>query len=154
MVELSGRPTNRRDRRILASEGQRLARTVAGQCFDYSPGGGLVRVTDFRAVRVLEVAFAAMFRKGGGPVVIEITKEAASSFPRESAGFETPPGTKIWLAVGVDQEGRCTYSLRHLEVSGLAPSDAKAFAEAVMLDQLDQETARAGFPIGEPVGRA
>jgi hypothetical protein len=111
-----------------------------------------VRVEDYRAVRVLEIAFAAMLRKGGEPVVIEITRDAASAFPRHLAALNDSVGAKHWLAVGLDHEGRGTYSLRHMKIVAVAGSKEALLAEHVMLNELQRETGRQGFPIGPTRG--
>jgi hypothetical protein len=143
---------NRLRRRLLKSEAARLAAQLARSCFDYTPDGQIVRVADRKAVLVLERAFATMLRKGGEPVAIEITREAAEAFPRRRPAPDETLGARSWLAVGVDREGRGTYSLRHLKIIGADRSKAKALAETAMLGELEREMARLGFPMGPAMG--
>lgn len=152
MTDPTRPPLNRQKRRLLISEAGRLAAKLATSCFDYTPDGRIVRVADSKAVRVLERAFATMLRKGGEPVVIEITPESASAFPRQKGRPAAPFDAKPWLAVGIDSEGRGTYSLRHLKIIGVDRSEAEAFAQVAMLGELERETGRPGFPMGAPMG--
>lgn len=146
---------NRLKRRLLKSEAARLAARLARSCVDYTSDGQVVRVSDYKAVRVLERAFATMLREGGEPAVIEITQEAAGAFPCGRGYAATAPlDAKAWLAVGLDREGRGTYSLRHLKIIGADRAEAEALAQIAMLGELEHETTRPGFPMGQPMGRA
>ena len=143
---------NRRERRILVAEADRLAIRLASSCVDYTTDGAVVRVEDWRAVKVLQTAFASVLRNGCEPVVIRITQEVANAFPRQRASADVPADATPWLAVGIDGEGRGTYSLRRLRVALVGQHEAKALAEMAMLGELRRETERIGIPMGAAMG--
>ena len=151
MTDAGRRPLTRPQLRLLRRKADQIAAEMAASCLSYSPQGYLARVADSPAVRALATAFATMLRNGGEPAVIEITQEAADAFRRGSAPRATLD-VKHWLAVGLDREGRGTYSLRHLEIVCADRAEAAAFAQIVMLGELARETGQPGYPMGAPMG--
>ena len=134
---------------MMQAEAETLAQALAATCMDYDQTGNLIRVRDARAMGVLRQAFAAMLRAGGQPVVIPITAEAASGFPRGDRVPDAMAGVvQSWLAVGINASENATYSMRRLGVAGCSAEEARDLAEVKMLEALARETNRAGFPAG------
>ena len=73
---------NRHLRRKMRTHAAPVARLFAADCYDYTPQGQLVRVTNPHAVKLLERAFAYMLKNGGEPHVICLTHKDACAFPR------------------------------------------------------------------------
>ena len=144
---------NRQTRRMMQVEAVNLGRKLAASCLDYSPDGGLVRVVDIRAVRVLERAFTLLLWRGCKPLVVQIAAADAAAFPRRDGVPQVAEATP-WLAVGMDGQGRANYALRWLWIDGKALADEQGIAELAMLAELSRETARHGFPMDQAMGRA
>ena len=138
---------------MMQVEAETLGRKLAASCLDYSPDGGLVRVVDIRAVKVLQRFITQMLRGGGQPLVVALTAFEAAGFPRRAVQPDMTGGTP-WLAVGLDGQGRATYSLRWMRFVGASRSEVQGLAELAMLAQLAIETGRDGFPMGDAMGRA
>lgn len=139
---------NRNMRRKLAANAEALSALMAASCLGYSRAGALGPIKDAGAGKVLESAFAAMLRQGGDPFVIQIGNEVANGFPFQSRPDGIFAGlAKAWLAVGIDREGRGTYAMRRLVITGVSEADERDMAEVAMLGELARELNVPGFPV-------
>ena len=139
---------NRSIHRLMRANAETLAGAMAKTSMDYDREGRLIRVRDARALDVLRRAFAAMLRQGGEPVVMPITFEAASGFPRSETVPDHMAGcTRPWLAVGMDRRGAATYAMRYIGIVGVSGEEARDLAEVKMLAELARETNLSGFPV-------
>ncbi len=141
---------NRAQRRAMKATAQAAAALLASRCYDYQGGGDLVRITAPQSIAALTRAFALLLRAGGKPVAVPIAKAEAQGFPRWSGPLALDGVT--WLAVGMDKEGRASYALQ-TAFSPVNPFAHEAARERA-LHNLAQVCATAGFPMGEPRGRA
>ncbi len=140
-------------RRVTRAEAGNLARRMAVRCLGYQADGGLPRVVQIRAVKVLERAFYRLMSRSVGQLVFALTRFEATAFPRREATPTDPAGSS-WLAVWTDDQGHGTYSLRWLSLAARGGADRQAVAELVMLAAQSGEVKRQGIPIGKPMGRA
>lgn len=145
---------NRKQRRMLQAEADRVAPLLAATCLDYSTTGAKVPVCDDRAVQTLRRAFAAMLRGGAEPVVMSITEDVAGAFPtREAAACVAAAlNARPYLAVGLDVTGRATYVMRRLVMPGLDHAQEADLAEVMMLSELAAQMNFGGFPAGVEMG--
>lgn len=147
---------NRTARRALRARAKDAAAQAAAACFDYTPDGNLIRVSDPRAVAVLRRAFEAMLRTAR-PVTMQISDAEAAAFPRWT---NRDAGMIHVLAAWIDPDGRCTYALRSAaSFNALTgeprPLSAAAATEQDALRSLAEITGYAGFPaIHRTEGRA
>lgn len=136
---------NRAERRKARATAGKVAGIFARCCADYDRTGKQQKVTHPRAIALLERAFTVMLQNGGEPHTIELTQKDAATFPR-GADTKAPEDCPSWLAVGVDREGRGTYTLRHSKVFGPDTHTAKRIAIAEAQADLAKHTAYPGFP--------
>ncbi|WP_415393155.1 hypothetical protein [Paracoccus sp. SJTW-4] len=142
---------NRAQRRILSSNADKTAAKMAAATYDFQ-SGGLVRVTDRRAIGALQRGFAAMLRARGEPQAIAITPEEAEGFPHHRG--HVLPGGVTWLAVGLDAGYRATYALQSARDDAGDSKRANETARSLALLRLASLAATGGFPIGETRGTA
>lgn len=137
---------NRNARRRLAAHADTTAALLAASCLGYAQGQAAL-VQDARAVQALKAAFAKMLRQGGEPLVLQVTEAVAAAFPLQRGGdVMLAKLAKAWLAVGIDREGRATYRLRRLCITGVSAAEERDTAEVVMLAELAKELNTPGFP--------
>jgi hypothetical protein len=106
-----------------------------------------VRLTDPRALAVLERGFSRLLQANCTPQVLQLSRAEGLAFPRQEAA-QIPQSAKAWLAVGIDPEHRATYALRWMGGPFPDPLTERAVAEALMLAELEQHVSFAGFPAG------
>ena len=141
---------NRNQRRTLRANAPAIAALMAETVYDYTPAGAMVRVTHPAAVAALTRAFQHMIASGGEPHTMRIPSATAEAFPRRSP---TPAGATSYLAVGLDPDGRGTYSVRAIATPGAPPSLAEALNRKAALHHLSEHTQRRGFPMGKTQGQ-
>ncbi len=146
----------RAERRKLLRAATKAAKAAARNAFDYTPDGKLTRVTNPRAIARLEKAyltFVEIMVQLGEPVpfIVPLDEDDAKAFPRYDPK-ENPPGSRSWLAVSLDVEGRFTHVMQHIVPPGRGETEDNAFAATVLLETLEDRAAHPGFPITEPEG--
>ena len=145
----------RHDRRKVKAQAAKHAENLAGQfaraCYDYTPEGQLIRVSDPLAVAALQRAFRHMLRHGCAPPTLRLTAEQVAAFPRRATELQEHPG---YLSVGLDPDGRGTYDIRHIVTPGAPPQLAEILNRKTSLHHLSKVTATRGFPMGSTAGRA
>lgn len=140
---------NRAQRRAMKGKADATAAKLASRCYDFE-GGGIVPVTDARAIAALTRAFALMLRCGGKPVALPLSRAEAEGFPRyRNASLS---GGVSWLAVGLDRDRRASYALQTAAAAGAGM--AHDAARALALARLSELCATSGFPMAAPMGRA
>jgi hypothetical protein len=119
---------NRAHRRAIRGSAKATAAVLAGRCYD----------------------FALLLRNGGRPVAVPVSETEARGFPRWAA--MTLPDGVTWLAVGMDGDGRASYSLHTASspIRALAHDAARVLA----LSKLAAICATRGFPMGPARGAA
>lgn len=142
---------NRKQRRLIKSNAPTVAAQMAGQAYDYTPAGRLMRVTHPVAVAALTRAFQHMLANGCEAHTTRLSSTTAEAFPR---GAPTPAGATSYLAVGLDPDGRGTYSIRSIMTPGAPANLADLLNRRAALLHLQELTKTRGFPMGEPEGRA
>jgi hypothetical protein len=135
---------NRKQRRAAKTVADGAAAQMAAAAFDYTAQGQLVRVTHPKAVAALQRAFALMIEGGCHPIATRIPHSTAETFPR-AIGYG--PEVASYLAVGLDPEGRGTYSLRAIVTPDAPPALADQYNRQAALECLRPLTASRGFPI-------
>lgn len=146
-------PQNRAARRQMRACVRTAAAVLARCCIDRNPRTGRhVTVSAPRAVQALERAFALLLTEGGKPQVLRLTDEAAAAFPAHDPAI-IPPGARPFIAVGLDVDGRATFTLRHIVVGNAADATTeRRAAEALMRAELAPSLARSGW--GDKEARA
>ena len=137
---------NRKVRRLMKANAPSIAAEMAGQAFDYTPAGKLVKVSHPAAVAALTRAFQHMLLNGGEPHTIRISSATAEAFPR---GVPTPEGATSYIAVGMDPDGRGTYSIRAAVTPHAPPEIAEMLNREAVLHHLQPHLQTRGFPIGD-----
>jgi hypothetical protein len=138
---------NRTERRKMRACAKTFAPLLARTCLDVNTRTGRkLLVADPRAVAVLERAFNRLMTEAGQIQIIALSEETARTFPAYDPG-RIPPGAKPWLAVGLDVDGRGTFTLRHV----LAPfatdtTTERRAAEMALKSELAPQLARSGWP--------
>ena len=102
---------------------------------DAGAEGAAVRVTNPRALRVLERAFLRALTGKGEPQVMQVSQDVAGAFQR--SGERQPEAEAFYLAVGLDCQGRGAFLLRPVPARrGDVPAPARCPVEARMLVDL------------------
>jgi hypothetical protein len=135
---------NRQQRRNVKANAPAIAEEMARLAYDYTPEGELVRVADPVAQAALKRAFLHMLKNGCEPHTTRISDVTAAAFPRAK---QPPAGVSTYLAVGLDPDGRGTYSIRSITTPGAPAHIAEVLNREYALRHLQEHTARRGFPI-------
>ena len=141
---------NRKQRRSVKANAAAIAAEMAGAAYDYTPAGALVRVTHLVAIAALARAFRHMIANGCEAHTTRISSATADAFPR---GNPTPEGASSYLAVGLDPDGRGTYSIRAIATPGAPAYLAEILNRKAALHHLSTHTRTRGFPLGKAEGR-
>lgn len=99
-------PFRQGSRRPTRQQAKAAAAVMASAVFDRDAAGGIVQITDRRALGLLERAFCQLILRGGEPFAIQISPGEAAAFP----GHAPIAGGSYALAVGFDQCQRATFS--------------------------------------------
>lgn len=135
---------NRKQRR----QRQATATLLAGTCYDYTPEGRVIRVSHPEAIKALKRAFQMLIENDCEPQVVKLPYRVAVTFP----GKVERPDLATYLAVGIDVDGRGTYSLRKIVTPGAAGTVAEMCNRAVALSCLAPKLKERGFPIKATAG--
>lgn len=142
---------NRKARRLMKNNAEKLADQMLTAVYDYTPDGRRFdRVSAPDAIAALRRAFILMLKGGGEPLAVLLKPETARQFPR--GNVEIPEGYGSYLAVGLDKDGRGSYSIRTLYAPGLPRVIADGVGRHEALQSLAKVTAYGGFPVGETKG--
>lgn len=136
----------RTERRKMRACAKTVAPLLARSCLDSDPRTGRKTAVDHpRAVAVLERAFNRLMTEAGEIQIIALTEETAGTFPAYDPG-RIPPGAKPWLAVGLDLDGRGTFTVRHV-LAPFAPdaTTERRAAELALKAELAPHLARSGW---------
>ncbi len=82
---------------------------------------------------------------------MRLTLAEADAFPRKETDLK---GAHPYLAVGLDPDGRGTYSLRHIYTPGTPADVAEMCNRNAALHHLGPHIKTRGFPAGSMAGRA
>lgn len=141
----------RHERRRMKARAAKTAALFTRVCTDYAPDGQLTTVDHPKTIAALQRAFHRLLQNGGEPQVMRLTRAEADAFPRRGADLK---GADPYLAVGLDLDGRGTYSLRHIYTPG-APADvAEMCNRNAALHHLGPHIRARGFSAGSTPGRA
>jgi hypothetical protein len=139
-------PFNRTQRRKLRACAKTYAPLLAQTCLNFDTHTGRTTVVeDPLAVAVLERAFNRLLIEGGQIQTLALTEEVARTFPAYDPG-RILPGAKPWLAVGLDIDGRGTFTLRHILVPfARDPMIERRVVERTLEAELAPHLARSGW---------
>ena len=141
----------RHERRRMKAAAAKTAALFARVCTDYGPDGKLTPVDHPKAVAALQRAFHRLLQNGGEPQVMRLTQAEADAFPRKGPDLK---GAQPYLAVGLDPDGRGTYSLRHICTPGASDDLAEVCNRNAALHHLGPHIRTRGFSAGSTTGRA
>ena len=133
---------NRRQRRELKANAERLARERSHCAYSLDPDGKRVLIDHPKAVAALYKAFLHVLRTDLEPHVTKLPYETGAAFP-------TGPGIKDvpwYLAVGLDVDTRFAYRIEQIETFGAADKMSCEMANrALALDLLRPITSTSGL---------
>jgi hypothetical protein len=132
----------RTKRRQMRRNADRIAAVLAAGALESD--GGMRAVTDPTARRVLREGYAEMIRNGCKPITNRITHKQAASLP---GCRPTPPGAQWWIALGLDCDGRGTWTARWAYAPGLPPDDVRDLIEVKLLADLARAANVSGLPV-------
>lgn len=139
---------NRKQRRQRQATAKAAAALLAGACYDYTLEGRVIRVSHPEAIKALKRAFQMLIENDCEPQVVKLPYRVAVTFP----GKVERPDLSTYLAVGVDVDGRGTYSLRQIVTPGATGAAAEMCNRAVALSCLAPKLKERGFPIKATAG--
>lgn len=143
MKHNSGRAILQGNQPLSRNQAKAVARLVASAAYDRDKAGDLVRVSDPKAVGLLEQAFAQLILRGGKPFAMQISASEAAAFP----SHDPVEGGSYAIAVGFDVETRATFSTAGAAaVRGDQPIEAAEVARHVAMMGLTHGLQSAGIP--------
>lgn len=137
----------RQQRRRLRKNAAATARVIAATTMRRTADGRIALLSDPVALATAERGFRALLTNNCRPLVLEVTAAEYAALRDPACAPPPLPGVRLWVAFGLDVDGRGTFSCTWTLIVGAPEREVAAEAERIALEHLAAACNVSGLPV-------